>query len=67
VKEHAQTDSASNNEERMKEIEELKEKLNKCTRTEARRINDRIQDLQAEKNKVLNDIQKINDQIEKKH
>ena len=42
IKEHAQTDYANNNEERLKEIEELKTKLANATRTESRRINDRI-------------------------
>jgi hypothetical protein len=39
----------------------LKEQLARATRTESKKINDRIQDLQAEKNKVLKEIEKMDD------
>jgi len=63
IKEHAQSNFFNNSDEVIKEISELQERLQYASRVEGKKIKERIDALQAEKNKVLRERDKIDDQI----
>jgi chromosome segregation ATPase len=50
----------------LNQIQELRERLKTATRVQAKYINQQIHDLESEKNKILREMQKIEDQIEKR-
>ena len=51
----------------MNQIEDLQKKLDSASRVDSRRIQQQITDLQNEKNKVLKELQKMDEQIERRH
>ena len=50
----------------MNKIEDLRKQLDQANRVESKRIQQQITDLQNEKNKVMREMQKVEEQIEKR-
>lgn len=66
LKELALNNQSAENEERQKKIDEIKLKLQTANRMEIKYLNKKLSELEAEKNKALKEVEKIEDQIEKK-
>ena len=66
VKAHAESDQAANEEQTNKELEELRAQLAAATRTESRRIKERIVELEGLKNAFRRQMAHFEDQIKKK-
>lgn len=65
-KEHQETNVFANSEALLAQIEELKKKLESASRVDSKRIQQQITDLTNEKNKVIREMQKVEEQIERR-